>query len=87
VFNEPERKAIATNSVNQIYQCITDSLSIYRDDEQTLYAYSATDTLQQHDILDLNKAEQKKIDDYFKAILQSYTTQIHKKSYVVPKQK
>ena len=86
-FNEPERKAIATNCVNQIYQCITDSLSIYRDDEQTLYAYAATDTLQQHDILDLNKTEQKKIDDYFKAILQSYTTHLHKKSYVVPQQK
>ena len=87
VFNEPERKAVATNCVNQIYQCITDSLSIYMDDEQTLYAYAATDTLQQHDILDLNNAEQRNLNDYFKAILQAYTTQLHKKSYVVPNNK
>lgn len=87
LFNEPERKAIATNCVNQIYQCITDSLSLYMDDENTLYAYTATDTLQQHDILDLTNPGQKTIDDYFKAILQSYTTHIRKKSYVVPQQK
>ena len=87
VFNEPERRAVATNCVNQIYQCITDSLSIYMDDEQTLYAYAATDTLQQHDILDLNNAEQRNLNDYFKAILQAYTTQLHKKSYVVPNNK
>ena len=87
VFNEPERRAVATNCVNQIYQCITDSLSIYMDDEQTLYAYAATDTLQQHDILDLNNEEQRNLNDYFKAILQAYTTQLHKKSYVVPKNK
>jgi hypothetical protein len=86
-FNEPERKPIAPNCVNQIYQCITDSLSIYMDDEQTLYAYAATDTLQQNDILDLTNANQKNIDNYFKAILQSYTSHLHKKSYVVPKQK
>ena len=86
-FNEPERKPIATNCVNQIYQCITDSLSIYMDDEQTLYAYAATDTLQQNDILDLTNPNQKNIDNYFKAILQSYTAHLHKKSYVVPKQK
>ena len=60
---------------------------IYMDDENTLYAYTATDTLQQHDILDLTNPGQKTIDDYFKAILQSYTTHIRKKSYVVPQQK
>lgn len=87
VFNEPERRAVTTNCVNQIYQCITDSLSIYMDDEQTLYAYAATDTLQQHDILDLSKAEQRNLNDYFKAIIQAYTTHVHNKSYVVPEKK
>ncbi|MBO4654312.1 MAG: LTA synthase family protein [Bacteroidales bacterium] len=86
-FNEPERRAVATNSVNQVYQCISDSLSIYSDGEQTLYAFAAADTLQQHDILDLNKVEQRNLNDYFKAILQSYTTHIHNKSYVVPDKK
>jgi hypothetical protein len=57
------------------------------DDEQTLYAYAATDTLQQHDILDLSKAEQRNLNDYFKAILQAYTTHVHNKSYVVPEKK
>lgn len=87
VFNEAERKAVATNCVNDIYQCISDSISLYFDGKNTIYAYTATDTLQEHNILDLNKAEQKNLNDYFKAILQSYTTHIHNRLYVVPEEK
>lgn len=87
VFNEPERRAVATNCINDVYQCISDSLSLYASDEEILYAFAATDTLQRHNILDLNATDQHSLSDYFKAILQAYTTHVSKKSYVVPKQK
>ncbi len=85
VFNEPERRAVATNCVNGVYQCITDSLSLYHNGEQTLYAFAASDTLQQHNILDLSNATQKATDTYFKAVLQSYTQHVKRKQYVVKK--
>ena len=82
-FNEPERQAVATNCVNQIYQFISDSLSLYSNGEQTLYAFTANDTLQKTNILNLNNASQKAANNYFKAILQSYTQHVKRKQYVV----
>lgn len=82
-FNEPERPAIATNCVNQIYQYLTDSLSLYFDGEKTIHAYSARDTFQEHDILDMKKAQQNQGEEYLKAILQTYSKHIFEKDYRV----
>lgn len=84
VFNEPERKAVATNCVGQVYQCLTDSLSLYFDGQNTLQVFAANDSLQQHNILNLNDPQQKNAENLLKAILQSYTFQVNNKSYVNP---
>lgn len=72
VFNEPNRKPMVTNCVQQTYQALTDSLSLYFDGSRSLYVYAANDTLQQHNILDLNSPAQKELERDLKALLQSY---------------
>lgn len=84
VFNEGDRQPIATNCVGQVYQCLTDSLSLYFDGENTLKVFAANDSLQQHDIRNLNDPNQKKAENQLKAILQSYTFHVNNKSYIVP---
>lgn len=83
-FNEPQRKKAATNCFNQVYQCLTDSLSLYFDGEKVLHVFASSDTLQQHDILNLNDSRQKETERYLKAVLQYYTSHVNKKSYVIP---
>ena len=72
VFNEPERKPLVVNCVQQTYQALTDSLSLYFDGERCLFVYAADDTLQQHNILDPNSSAQKSLERDLKARLQSY---------------
>ena len=72
VFNEPERKPLVVNCVQQTYQALTDSLSLYFDGERRLFVYAADDTLQQHNILDQNSSAQKSLERDLKARLQSY---------------
>lgn len=83
-FNEPHRKKVATNCFNQVYQCLTDSLSLYFDGEKVLHVFASSDTLQQHDILNLEDSSQKACEMYLKAVLQSYTSHVDRKRYVVP---
>ncbi|MCR4964167.1 MAG: sulfatase-like hydrolase/transferase [Bacteroidales bacterium] len=78
VFNEPERKPLVVNCVQQTYQALTDSLSLYFDGERRLFVYSATDTLQQHNILDMNSLPQKSLERDLKATLQSYYAHVGK---------
>ena len=72
VFNEPDRKPLVTNCVQQTYQALTDSLSLYFDGSRSLYVYSANDTLQQRNILNLSSPAQKELERDLKALLQSY---------------
>ena len=72
VFNELDRKPLVTNCVQQTFQALTDSLSLYFDGNRSLYVYAADDTLQQRNILNLNSPAQKKLERDMKALLQSY---------------
>ena len=76
VFNEPERKPLVVNCVQQTYQALTDSLSLYFDGERRLFVYAADDTLQQHNILDMNDLLQKSLERDMKAALQSYYSHV-----------
>ena len=85
VFNEPERFPMATSYINEIYQCITDSVSIYFNEKRIISAYTANDIFQKKNIV---KQKSKKQEDallQLKAILQSYYFQLNKKKYIVPK--
>ncbi|MCR4964634.1 MAG: LTA synthase family protein [Bacteroidales bacterium] len=83
VFNEPERKPLVVNCVQQTYQALTDSLSLYFDGKNSLYVYSAYDTLQKHNILDLNDLNQKSLENDVKAILQSYYSHLNKSDFKI----
>ena len=78
VFNEPDRKPLVTNCVQQIFQALTDSLSLYFDGNRSLYVYAADDTLQQRNILNMNSPAQKKLEQDLKAQLQSYYEHVGK---------
>lgn len=85
IFNEKDRFKMATNCVHQVYQCITDSYSLYSDGEKILHVYAANDTLQKNDIKCDTNPEILDIERHFKAILQSYTKHVHDKDYIVPR--
>ncbi len=78
VFNEPERRPMVLNCVNQTYQALTDSLSLYFDGDRCLYAFSADDTLQERDILNLDNAAQRSLEHDLKVRLQSYYSHVRK---------
>ena len=61
-----------------------ETLSLYFDGEKVLHVFASSDTLQQHDILNLNDSRQKETERYLKAVLQYYTSHVNKKSYVIP---
>lgn len=76
VFNEPERKPLVVNCVQQTFQAITDTVSLYFDGERRLYVYSADDTLQLHNVMDMNSPSQHALERDLKAVLQSYYTHV-----------
>ena len=67
VFNEPERKPVAFNCINQVYQYISDSTVFYFDTEKVLK------TVEGH--------AQKKDEDFLKAVLQHYAESLSNKTY------
>ena len=68
VFNEPERRPVAFNCINQVYQCITDSSTFYFDTKQVVKSYG----------------EPKSEDvDLLKAVLQRYAACLTDKDYTV----
>lgn len=83
IFNEKDRFKMATNCVHQVYQCITDSYSLYSDGENILHVYAANDTLQKNDIIGDTNEEILDVERHFKAILQSYTKHVHDKDYII----
>lgn len=84
VFNEPDRKPMAVNCVQQTFQALTDSLSLYFDGERRLYVYSSNDTLQQHNILNNDDATQEALERDLKAVLQSYYDRVGNGKLQVP---
>jgi hypothetical protein len=83
-FREPERTPVATNYVNESFQCITDSIVLFSDGARPLFAYEPDDTLQQHDVAPFNFPAQQQTQRLLQAILQQYYTHLDQKSYVVP---
>lgn len=83
IFNEKNRFQMATNSVYQVYQCVTDSYSLYFDGEKTLHVYAANDTLQKNDLVGHNDPKIKETERHLKALLQSYTEHVHDKDYII----
>lgn len=85
VFNEPDRYPMVTNCVNQIYQCLTDSMSLYFDGAERLYVYAAQDTMQRHNILNLRDSRQSDVERHLKALLQSYYSHVGSGRFKVEK--
>lgn len=76
IYNEPERYPMVANCVDQTYQCLTDSMSLYFDGTQRLYVYAANDTLQQRNILKWSDVNQALTEKNLKALLQSYYSHV-----------
>ncbi len=85
VFNEPERFPMATTFINEVYQCLTDSISIYFNDKKIISAYNATDVFQKNNLVKQHSKNQQKAIFQLKALLQSYYFHVHEKKYIVPK--
>ncbi|MGL6021816.1 MAG: LTA synthase family protein, partial [Chitinophagaceae bacterium] len=85
VFNEKDRMPIATNFINQLFQCITDFITIYFDGEKVQSAFANKDTLQNNNIINQNLNYQQQAENQLKAILQIYYDRLHKKDYTISK--
>lgn len=79
IFNETDRYPVVVNCVEQTYQCITDSLSLYFDGQKSLFAYPAHDVLQKKNTLNLSNQQQQATENHLKAILQTYYGQLKKR--------
>ena len=71
VFNEPERKPVAVNCINQVYQCITDSATVYFDNKKTVKSIGG------------NPQETAEAETIIKAVIQSYGERLTAKDYRV----
>lgn len=71
VFNEPERKPVAFNCINQVYQCITDSTTFYSDSKEIMKSVIGSPS--------------KEDMDYLKAVLQHYSNTLTRRCYKVTK--
>ncbi len=86
VFHEPERRAEATNYMNESYQYISDSIVLFSNGARTLSAYGRSDTLQSRNIAPLDPPALQEGERMLKAILQQYYRHLSEKSYVVPEE-
>ena len=69
VFNEPRRRPVAFNCINQLYQCITDSTTFYYDTEKVVET--------------IEGKPQKEDEDFLKAVLQRYAESLANKRYTI----
>lgn len=83
-FHETDRRHTASSFLCEMYQCITDSLSLYTDGINRLHVYDSQDVMQYSDINQPQDSEQQKVEIYFKALLQSYTQHVHDNDFHVP---
>ncbi|MCQ2291995.1 MAG: LTA synthase family protein [Bacteroidales bacterium] len=84
VFHETERRHVATSYIHEMYQCITDSMSVYTNGQQCLHVYDVTDIMQYSDIRNPNNKQQQEVENYLKALLQCYTQHVHDNDFHVP---
>lgn len=82
-FNENERLPMATNYINEVYQCITDSITIYMNENGIVSAYTTDDLLQKKNIVTENKESQQHANKHLKALIQSYYNHVSNKNYLV----
>ncbi len=83
-FNEKERMPVATSYIYNIYQCITDSLTLLFDGQKRLQVYRSDDLLQKSNVRNYRDPEQQAVEEYLKALLQSYTQHVHDNNFNVP---
>lgn len=83
-FHETERRHVATSYIHEMYQCITDSMSVYTNGQQCLHVYDVTDIMQYSDIRNPNNKQQQEVENYLKALLQCYTQHVHDNDFHVP---
>lgn len=83
-FHETDRRHVATSYIHEMYQCITDSMSVYTNGQQCLHVYDVTDIMQYSDIRNPNNKQQQEVENYLKALLQCYTQHVHDNDFHVP---
>ena len=81
-FNEPDALPFATNIVGQTFQGISDSLLIYFDGIEAPAMYRFEDCKLINNIAHPADTLQRKVFDYFKALLQTYYDCLNKKEFV-----
>ena len=67
VFNEPERKPVAFNCINLVYQCISDSATFYFDTEKV--------------VKHIGNAPTEENKNFLKAVLQRYSESLSSRNY------
>lgn len=83
-FHETDRRHTASSFLCEMYQCITDSMSVYTNGQQCLHVYDVTDIMQYSDIRNPNNKQQQEVENYLKALLQCYTQHVHDNDFHVP---
>lgn len=83
-FNESDRLHVATNYIHETYQCITDSISLFFNGQQRYRVFGAADQMQYTDINNPHDQQQEAVENYMKALLQSYTQRVHDNHFIVP---
>ncbi len=78
------RPRVAISSDGELYQIISDSLVLFYDSriEKISSVYSRQDTLQQNNIYVENDPAQLKLEQYLKAVIQSYGERIEQRNYL-----
>lgn len=84
VFNEAENFPMATNYINEVYQCITDSITIYFNENEVISAFSSDDIFQKNNLVKENTKAQQEAKKQLKALIQSYYNHINAKNYMAP---
>lgn len=83
IFNEPERMAIAVNTSGELYQAITDSVSMLFDGRRVLSVYDRRDTLQLNDISSFPTPYIEQVEREMKARIQQYYEHIERMDFEV----
>lgn len=87
VFNEKERFPMATNYMNEVYQCIGDSITVYLNENEVISAFSVDDIYQKRNIAKENSPAQQNALTHLKALIQSYYFHVDQKKYIVSEKK
>jgi hypothetical protein len=83
VLREPHRTPFAV-SYSSGYIAVTDSISLFFDENRVTAAYDVADTLLRHDILPARRDETFSTERLLKAFIQQYYEHIEKQDYRLP---